>query len=146
MSACSKNLLSFISDEEKPNTNFYTEQLVKDLKETEDMSFETNVVYMNFYKGKILSKEEKKLVYKFLNSLEEKNFIESPSDLPEKIKYKVYITLDKSKYVINVYNDTYAALYPWDGDYPMDFISMKDTYPAYNLFGLCKHFISKLKE
>ena len=57
----------------------------------------------------------------------------------------MYFTFKNSKYVINIYNDKYAVVFPWDGKYPMDYINMSKVPIAYNLDGICNYIYSKYK-
>lgn len=112
-----------------------------------DLSLETPkelyTLYMNFYKKKDFSKEDLYTLADFFNSLNNDSFIEKPANLPDKPLYMIFLTFSKNKYVINVYNENYISIYPWDGAYNMDYIDTSKMYKAYNLYGLCKYLIPK---
>jgi predicted aminopeptidase len=108
-----------------------------------ESSFKINVLDTNFYKEKELSQEDIEIIKNFSKSLKISNFIEKPKELPEKPSYKLFITFKKEKYIINVYNEKYLSVYPWDGIYPMDYIDMEGIQAHYNLFSLCKYLMEK---
>lgn len=126
---------------QKPNNLYYTNNLVKNLKL--NSSIKIKLLETNFYKEKELSKEDIDTVKNFANELKKSNFVEKPKDLPEKPVYKLFFTFSKEKYVVNVYNDKYISVYPWDGIYSMDYIDMGGIQPLYNIYGLCKYLIPK---
>ncbi|MBU3183782.1 DUF4883 family protein [Clostridium estertheticum] len=112
-----------------------------------DLSAETPkelyALYMNFYKKKDFSKEDSTIFVNFFNSLTNASFIDKPTNLPAKPLYKIFLTFSKDKYVLNIYSERYISIYPWDGDYKMDYIDTSKMFKAYNLYGLCKYLIPK---
>ncbi|WP_281419381.1 DUF4883 family protein [Clostridium psychrophilum] len=125
----------------KPNDFYYTNLLMKDLSQEKPVELYT--LYMNFYKKKDFSKDNLSTFIQFFNSLNNNSFISKPANLPNKPLYKIFVTFSVNKYVINIYNDKYISIYPWDGNYSMDYIDTSKMYKAYNLFGLCKYLIPK---
>ena len=110
-----------------------------------DMSLESPTelyaLYMNFYKKKDFSKEDLTTTSQFFNSLTNASFIAKPANLPAKPLYKIFLTFSENKYVINIYDEKYISIYPWDGDFNMDYIDTSKMYKNYNLYGLCKYLI-----
>ena len=49
----------------------------------------------------------------------------------------------KDKYIINVYNKQYISVYPFDGNFSMDYIDMSNIPEAYNLYNLCNFLFNK---
>ncbi|MFL0247844.1 DUF4883 family protein [Candidatus Clostridium stratigraminis] len=125
----------------KPNTYYYTNLIAKLL--IKDSNIEAKVLDTNFYKEKELSKDDLDTIKNFTKGLKSYNFIDKPKNLPEKPVYKLFLNFDKEKYVINVYNEKYLTIYPWDGSFPMDYIDMTGTQNLYNLFGLCQYLIPR---
>ncbi len=125
----------------KPYNFYYTNNLAKNL--TLESSIKIDLLDTNFYKEKELSKEDIELVKNFAKALKKQNFIDKPKELPEKPAYKLFFTFSKEKFIINVYNEKYISVYPWDGIYPMDYIDMEGIQPIYNIFGLCKYLIPR---
>jgi len=133
------NKITFIKN--KPNNYYYTKLLMKDL--SLEPPKDLFVLYMNFYKKKDFSKEDLSTFVKFFNSLNNDSFINKPANLPIKPIYKIFVTFSENKYVINVYTERFISIYPWDGDYRMDYIDTSKMYKAYNLYGLSKYLIPK---
>jgi len=138
---CKYNFNESIFIKNKPSNYYYTNLLMQDL--SKEPPKDLYVLYMNFYKKKDFSKEESSIFSNFFNSLNNASFIGKPKGLPDKPLYKIFITFSESKYVINIYNERYISIYPWDGDYIMDYIDTSKIYRAYNLLGLCKYLIPK---
>ena len=125
----------------KPSNYYYTNLLMKDL--SLENPTELYALYMNFYKKKDFSKEDLSTFTEFFNSLNNDSFIETPVNLTSKPIYKIFIKFSENKYVINIYNENLLSIYPWDGDYRMDYLNTSKMYKAYNLYGLCKYLIPK---
>lgn len=125
----------------KPNNFYYINNLAKNL--TLDSSIKGKLLDTNFYKEIDLSKDDIETLKNFTKALKKPNFIDRPKDLPEKPSYKIFLTFSKEKYVLNIYNDKYISVYPWDGTYPMDYLDMSNIQTHYNLFGLCKYLIPR---
>ena len=138
---CNYNFDKNIFIKSKPNNYYYTNLLMKDL--SLEKPTELYALFMNFYKKKDFSKEDLSTFADFFNSLNNDSFIEKPESLPGKPLYKIFLTFSENKYIINVYNQNFISIYPWDGDYSMDYIDTSKMYKSYNLYGLCKYLIPK---
>ncbi|MBU3144727.1 DUF4883 family protein [Clostridium sp. CF012] len=138
---CNKKFNKNIFTKAKPNNYYYTSSLMKDL--SLEKPTELYALYMNFYKKKDLSVEDLSTFTEFFNSLNNDSFTEKPANLPPKPIYKIFLTFSENKYIINVYNENFISIYPWDGSYKMDYIDTSKMYKAYNLYGLCKYLIPK---
>ena len=122
-------------NKQKKYNYYYTNEVSKHL--TLDKKISGTVIDTNFYKEIELSKDSITTIENFIRNLKKENFIDLPKGLPNKPKYKFYLNFDKEKYIINVYTEKYISIYPWDGDYTMDYIDMTGVYLNYNLYGLC---------
>ncbi|WAG42462.1 DUF4883 family protein [Clostridium estertheticum] len=138
---CKYNFNKSIFTKNKPSNYYYTKLLMNDL--SSETPKELYALYMNFYKKKDFSKEDSTILVNFFNSLTNTSFIDKPTNLPAKPLYKIFLTFSKDKYVLNIYNERYISIYPWDGDYKMDYIDTSKMFKAYNLYGLCKYLIPK---
>ena len=125
----------------KGNNYYYTNKVLKHLTLDKDIS--GDIIDTNFYKEIDLSKDSIASVKSFMDNLKKENFIDLPKTLPKKPKYKLYLNFGKEKYVINIYSEKYISIYPWDGDYSMDYIDMTGVYLNYNLYGLCINTFTK---
>lgn len=130
-------------NKKKPSNFYYTNLLAKNLTLYSD--YEIKVLDTNFYKTESLSAENIDILKSFLNELRKPNFISKPVTLNTKPKYKIFFTFSDSqeKYVINIYDEEYISIYPWDGNFPMDYINMKDIPLRYNLHSLGKNAFVK---
>lgn len=134
-----KNILS----SKKPNLYYYTNDLSMNLAISQVE--EARVLEINFMKDKIIEDEDIEIISKFITTIKKEGYINKPSDLPTKSEYKIFITFkNEVKYIIEIYNSKYASIYPFDGNYPMDYIDMTNTYKRYNLQGLCNYLFPKI--
>lgn len=125
----------------KPNLYYYTNIVSKLLFSNTKLN--VKLLDTNFYKEMELSKDDIATIKDFTKALKLYNFIEKPKDLPQKPAYKLFFIFEKEKYIINVYNEKYISVYPWDGIYSMDYIDMTGTQNLYNLYGLSKYLIPR---
>ncbi|AEB75526.1 DUF4883 family protein [Clostridium botulinum] len=128
----------------KPANFYYTNLLVKNLSLYD--KYEVKILDTNFYKRQDISNEDIKIICSFFKELKKPNFITPSSSFNEKPKYKIFFSFpqSKEKYVINVYNSEYLSVQPWDGDFPMDYISTKNIPFRFSIYNLCKNaFFSK---
>jgi hypothetical protein len=132
------------TNDAKPNSYYYTNLLAKDL--SLEKNYKVLVIDMNFYNEKAIDNGNIDTINGFIHSLKDKNFINKPKDLPSKPLFKMIFTFSKDKFVINVYNENYLSIFPWTGNYDMDYISMTDIPISYNLFNLSKYIIPNEKK
>lgn len=132
--------MDILYNKTKPNKFFYTYQISNNIKSQNNFSvliFDTNL-----YKERELPSSYLPNLHKFITSIKDISYMDKPEDLPKKPAYKIFITTGPNKderFVINVYNDSIASIYPWDGVYEEDFIDMRTIQRAYNLLGLCNY-------
>lgn len=140
ISSCNMNNYIPISNKKKPNNHYYTAML---LHSTESKKIiRVRILQMNFYSCKEMSENDILSLKEFVKGLRLNNFIEKPKDINSRPLYKVFIDFNNGTYVINVYNERYISVQPYDGDFPMDYINMNNIYPSYNIFNLCKYYFS----
>jgi len=123
----------------KPNNFYYTNLLAKNL--TISSSCTGTAIDTNFYKKQNLTTEDLDTIKKLTKALSKKNFIAAPKDLPKKPIYKIILEFNDEKYVINIYNEKYLSIYPWDGSYNMDYLDITNIERGYNVYYLCKYLI-----
>lgn len=140
-SGCNIDMTKVAYNKKKPFNFYYTNELAKGIKL--EPSYKAVLFETNFFKQKELSKDDKSTILNFLNELKKADFIEKPSNLPSKPLYKLSVSFSKSKYVINIYNDKYASVYPWDGEWEMDYIDMTNIHVSNNLLYLCSFNIPR---
>lgn len=137
-SGCESQLISY--NEKKPNIYFYTQNLCSLIDKSDD--FSVILFQSDLHKQVDITKEAVPLLKNFINDIKADNFMERPEDIPEVPPYKLFITINDTKYVINIYNDSILSIHTWDGIFKEDFLTMKDVHTAYNLYGLCKYIFT----
>lgn len=133
---CNFNESQYIRPDTKPTANYYTNEIKEKLNENKDYTIK--VFDLNIYKYYEVNKEEHSILPEFIDDLNDENYgVEKNKDMtPE---YKIIIEFDKEKYIINAYNDKLISIYPWDGVYPEDTISMEGIPDYYNLYKFCEY-------
>lgn len=124
----------------KPSLYYYTNILAKHVKE--EPSYKVSVTEKNFYKNKLLSKEDSDSLKGFISSLKGNNFITVPKDGLPQIKYRMIVTFPKEKYVINLYDKSLVTVHPYDGTYDMDYLDISKLPDSYNLYKICEYIFN----
>ncbi|MBU3106268.1 DUF4883 family protein [Clostridium gasigenes] len=132
----------YISLKTKPNTHFYTGEIYSKL--SKDEPYTLKIFDMNVYKYFNVNTREHSIVLEFIENLKDPNF-NIEIDYKLEPRYKLIIEFEDSKYVINAYNEKELSVYPWDGTFPEDTISMEDVPDYYNIYKFCE-FITKISQ
>ncbi|AAK79067.1 Hypothetical secreted protein [Clostridium acetobutylicum EA 2018] len=128
-------------DKKKPFNFYYTNLLAKSFVKEKALKF--SLIDTSYYKNHNLTATEIDTIRDFLVHLKKHNYINKPSKLPAKPMYRLFLTFSNSKFVIDVYDENYAAVYPWDGYYPKDFLNIKDIPPSCNPYNFCTYIIPR---
>lgn len=132
---------SSLFNQEKPYTFYYTNMLSKNLHT--EKQIKASLIDTSYYKNHNLSSDEVKDFYNFFEALKKHNYIKRPKGLPVKPIYRMFFTFSKDKYVLDVYNEKYISIYPWDGTYEKDFLNISDIPASINPYSLCKYAIPR---
>lgn len=141
-SGCNLNYNEYPSFETKPGYDFYTNSLTSQLSKEGD--FQVMLLETNYSTEIDVDANGKETLKEFFMSLSENSFITDNlilKDLPEKPIYRLYVSTDNEKYVINIFSEDIANLHPWDGMFTEDYINMNNSPKAYNLYGLCSYIL-----
>ena len=140
LSMFSCNSLEYIKYE-KPSINYYTSNL-SDL--VSDCDYEIQILDTNVYRTMEVDKEDVRILPDLINSLKPDNFLsQQPEGLPNKSIYKLFITSGNNKMVLDVYGDDIIAIYPWDGDFEKDYLSLKGVPNSFKMEQFCKYVFEK---
>lgn len=143
LQGCSFNDPKYIHFGSKTDSAFYTKEVYSKILNNENF---TMVLFNNnLYKNISIDSSENDVIKNFISSLSENNYPdEKVPDETEPYEIRIEFT-DGSKYVINVYNNELVSLYPWDGNYEEDVISMEGVPIHYNLYDFCIHIENQNK-
>lgn len=122
---------------QKPSLFYYTNLLAKNLSSKKN--YKSTVVDTNFYKEIEFNKDYVEQFNLFLKKIDKSNFIKKPSNELGKPLFKIFFDFGNEKYIINVYSENLISVYPWDGNYDMDFIDMTNIPSSLNIYSLCKY-------
>ena len=65
-------------------------------------------------------------------------------DISEKtIAYKLIVEFEDSKYLFNAYDNNTVTLFPWDGNFAEDIITMDGVSEHNNIYSFCLYVINK---
>lgn len=153
---CVFNKPEYIKNATKPNNSFYTKEVYSKLKHNEEFTLE--LFNPNLYKYYAIDKEDSDILLSFIESLTAENYLSSEDNAEDETdadetsnnslkdllpKYKLSITFDNSKFIINVYSKELVTLYPWDGVYEEDIISLKNVSDHANIYEFCHYIENK---
>lgn len=141
LQGCGLNNPKYIHFGTKNDPALYTKEVYSKILSNEEF---TMVLFNNnLYKDISIDTSENDIIKNFISSLSETNY--ENQEIPDETEpYEIRIEFsDGGKYVINVYNDSLVALYPWDGNYEEDVISMENVPIHYNLYDFCTHIESQ---
>lgn len=133
---CGLSSPEYIIPKSKPSAHFYTDEIYKKLKNNE--SYNIKIFDLDVYKYYDVNSEEHSILLEFIESLNNKNF-EASIEEETKPRYKLIIEFEDSKYLINAYNESLISIYPWDGVYEEDVLSLEGVPDYYNIFKFCEY-------
>lgn len=139
LNGCSSENPKYINFSTKPNNHYYTDQLENKL--LADDNFTIYVFDTNLYKEIEVSKEENPIISNFISSLVSDNYCSE--EIKNKEIYRLKIVFSDNKYLIKVFDNSVVSIFPWDGTYQEDIISIKDLPLRYNLLDFCNHIANK---
>lgn len=132
-----------ILNKEKPSLSYYTYELSNLISND---SLEIHVLDRNIYRNISVSKEDKSILNDLLKNIKDSNILsEKPVDLPNKSIYTLFITTHKEKMVLDVYGDDLISIYPWDGKYEKDYLSLDNIPNAFKMEQFCEYVFEKAK-
>ena len=130
----------YLNLKSKPNDYYYSSLIYKNLKNNKD--FTLKVIDRAFYKYYPVDETDKDILLNFFESLNNKNYL-SELETTDSAKYELCIEFSNEKYIINVYDSSSVTLYPWDGNFSEDKISMEGVSTYNNLYSFCSYIINK---
>ena len=145
--SCNKNFIENIKTPlriTKPSANFYTNHLIRSIKDSNNVHI--SIFYTETGKNKTFSNENMKKFKEFLEYIKPVNFLnenKNSIDLKEP-KYRLTISINqKNSFIINVFNNSYLTIHPWDGVYSPDVLDISNFHEGINLYNLCDFIIKK---
>ena len=123
--------LENIFNREKPNSNYYTYELSNLIS---DNSFEIHILDRNVYRNISVTNEDLSILDDLLKNIKDSKPI-----------YTLFITTEKEKMILDVYGDDLISIYPWDGKYEKDYLSLKDIPNAFKMEQFCEYIFEKAK-
>lgn len=139
---CNKNISIKNPITYKPSLNFYTENLIKTLKSNKN--FEISIFYPKTGKNKSIPQEYIQKFNLFIESLKSNYFID-PNTINLNTKnpeYRLTIFInDKESFVINILNNNFLTIHPWDGLFEADLIDISKLQDGINLYNIVDFLI-----
>ena len=138
---CTFNDPKYLNLKETTNIYYYSNEVYKNLKK--DKKFTLKVFDVNYYQEYTVSPEDYDILLSFLESLNMDNY-NNDIDISEKtISYKLIVEFEDSKYLFNAYDNNTVTLFPWDGNFAEDIITMDGVSEHNNIYSFCLYVINK---
>lgn len=134
----------YITFKTKPTAYYYSDELFSNIKENN--SYTIQVFDCNLYKYYNIDQNDYDILDSFLTSLRTENYL---SDFPEDMKnngpvYRIIVTFDSSKFIINAYSNTLVTIHPYDGAFLEDIIDCSTNVSLRdNIYDFCIYVINK---
>ena len=145
--SCNSNFINTLKSPlkiKKPSLSLYTNNLIKTINNSANSNLTISIFYSKLGKNKTIPKEYIENISSFFNSLKPEYFLDySTSNLDTKNpEYRLTVYLnEKSIFVIDILNDKYITIYPWDGSYEPDLIDISNLHTRTNLFNIADYLI-----
>lgn len=134
--SCNINRAQYSKQKNKPNPDYYTNEIYERIMNNEE--YKLKVFDMDFYVSYEVNEKEHSILPEFFDSLESRNF-EGEIENNSSPKYKLIIEFSNFKYIINIYDEEIVSIYPWDGIYKEDILTMENVPDYYNLYKFCEY-------
>lgn len=145
ITGCATNFISTLKSPlklSKPSLHFYTDNLIRTLKNSDNITI--SIFYSKTGKNKTIPDDYMEKFYLFMDSIKEDYFIdpkESQLNLNDpEYRLTIYVN-EESTFVINILNDQYITIHPWDGNYPPDLINISSLHTGNNIFNIVDFLI-----
>lgn len=138
LSSCNFN---FQFNSKKPNNYYYTNLLAECI--SKEVSYKCTAINTSFYNEIEISQNDKTTISNLFQKLNSKNFINKPTNLPNKPKYRLMFIFKDSTYLMDIYNEKIISIYPWDGKLEKDYIDLSSIPLSYNINSLCEYLFNK---
>ncbi len=140
LSGCIINDPKYINFKSKPNDYYYSNEIYSKVKKNE--IFKLQVFDADLYKYYDVADADYDIILNFFSALKSKNYL-TELNSEDKPPYELIITFNDAKYVINVYSNTEASVYPWDGCFKEDIVDMTGVCNHDNLYYFCQYVIEE---
>lgn len=120
----------------KPSKTYYSDKLKSSIK---DKIQSVRIIENNFFKEISLDENQIKLLSEMINEIDSTDLINN--DLlgdAEKCLFKIYIETQTDEFIIDVYGNDILTIYPWDGIYEKDIISLDKSPLSLKPESICK--------
>ena len=126
----------YVHIKEKGSLNYYSNEMYNEILEGEKYTIE--VFYTDVSKTIQIDETESKVIENFMGSLKESNY-KKYKQIDEAEAYQIRIKFENgAKYIIKIYDEKRASVFPWDGIFNEDIIDMEGIPLRYNLYDFCK--------
>ena len=138
---CTMDDPKYINFKEKPSLNYYCTEIHNRLLKGENYSlsiYDTNVTKLIR-----IDDSEKVIVDNFFSYLSNDSY-QKYENITDIEPYQFRIIFDDIQYVIKIFNNEKVSIFPWDGTYNEDIISMTNIPARYNLYDFCEYIKNRV--
>lgn len=127
----SKNYVIATSSNSDTNSIIYTFDNIN------NSTIDIKMVESKFNAKKTIKSEDLNIVIEMLTSLDKCERINPIDDIDS--LFKIYLTINEEKFILEVYGDDILEIYPWDGYRATEFISAKKLPNSLNPESICNY-------
>lgn len=127
----------------KIDNSYYSKRVIANFKAYKN--FKATALDFNLYQEVTFQPSDIDIIKNFMLNLKPENYISKPTKLEATPAYRIFISTENQRYILDIYNENYISLFPWDGNYSKDFIDMSKVHLSYNLYSLCKNSFPETK-
>lgn len=145
ITGCNKNLIKNIKtpfNPSKPSLNFYTENLIRSIKNTKNIQI--SIFYPKIGKNKVIPNNYMEKFNLFLDSIKSNYFINSNTQNLnlQNPEYRLTVFINNTEtFIINVFNPKYITIHPWDGTYTEDIVDISNLHDGINIYNVVDFII-----
>lgn len=137
---CNKNFTESIKSPlriSKPSLNLYTENLIRSIKNTENLQI--SIFYPKIGKNKTIPNNYMEKFNLFIESIKPNYFIDPKKQNInlQNPEYRLTIFINNSPtFILNIFDAKYITINPWDGTYEPDIIDISNLHTGINIYNI----------
>lgn len=144
--SCSKPSFNTISSSlriSKPSLDYYTKYLKHSISKKNNTTH-LSIFYTKTGKNKSIPLDYVDKFTVFINSIKSNHFLDT-NQITLELKdpeYKITVFINNNPaFIINIFNDKYINIHPWDGIYNPDFIDISSLQTRTNIYNIVDFII-----
>lgn len=131
------NTIEYMNYNKKPNQTYYSDKLKNSLNSNIQ---NIKIIENNFFKEINLDENQVKLISEMINEIDSTDVLTDKISIEsEKSLFKIYVETKSENFIIDVYGNDVLTIYPWDGIYEKDIVSLSQSPLSLKPESICKY-------